>query len=1244
MTKTIDCFIPCSSFDETVGFLDDLKKSQILEDITLLLKKEDSQSFDFSGYKTLKVDSLTSSSCFREIALKAKADYTLLKLKDIPISLGQNSIERLMEVALQTGAAMVFSDRWSIEDGLLKQHRVISWQEGSLRDDFDFGSLVLIKTSELKEFLHQTLDSYQFAGWYSLWLFLSRRGKLFHLREFLYTEKELDLRTSGQKQFDYVNPANKEVQKEMEDAVTEHLKKIGAFLDTAKRLTPEFKNEDFPVEASVIIPVKNRAKTICDAVESALCQKTSFSFNVIVVDNHSQDGTTSLLAKYAKRKKAKASLIHIIPQREDLGIGGCWNLAIDDKRCGRFAVQLDSDDLYSSENTLQTIVDAFYEQKAAMVIGSYRMCDINLNTLPPGLIDHKEWTQENGPNNALRINGLGAPRAFFTPLLRKVHFPNTSYGEDYALGLYFSRNYRIGRIYSEVYLCRRWEGNSDAKLSIEKVNENNLYKDTLRTIELRARQQLMVLKPDTSKEFFLGQEKTWELVKKNYEDLLSLQKKEVMLGKNTLVLQFNPKRIVSTAAKVDKTSINKRPCFLCKENRPKEQISKDIDCGFELLVNPYPILPVHFTICSKHHEPQLILPQYHKIREILGRYPELLVFYNGPKAGASAPDHMHFQAGTLGCLPIEKEFDSLFKSREILYKKNENEDISLLKAWPATAILIRSHTLEADDELFQRVYRSMKKEVSSQEPMMNIISWLKKEEKLTIIFPRGAHRPKSYFLKGKDKILVSPGALDMAGLIVTPRKKDFNLLERKKLESILKEVSLSKEDEDLLIKKIKNPSTSFFRQKVSVGIVSGKKISFYLNAEYEVLGEKVKGDEEVFLDKNAIFWRGKHYRELSFLPQTDDASFTLKSVTIGKGFHWERKEAQTFLGVLTFKVNKGEICAINTLDVEDYLVSVISSEMRPTANIEFLKSHAVISRSWLLSLIFRRSQPKEDKPKTLPKNKDKEIIRWHDGDAHEIYDVCADDHCQRYQGITKVINPNAQRAVKETANEVLMYGDEICDARFSKCCGGVSEEFPFCWDDVSKPYLKAIRDNKTEALDDLNLVKEKEAEKWILSRPKAFCDTKDKKILSEVLNEDDLKTNDFYRWTIEYTQKELSSIIEKKLSITLGQIKDLIALERGKSGRISKLKIVGTLDAITIGKELEIRRALSLSHLYSSAFTIEKKNIKKGIPLRFIFHGAGWGHGVGLCQIGAAVMGEKGYNYKEILLHYYPGTKIKKIY
>ncbi|MCD8211025.1 MAG: DUF4922 domain-containing protein, partial [Prevotella sp.] len=1167
MTKTVDCFIPCSSFDETVGFLDNLKKSQFLGEITLLLKEDAPKSFDSSGYKTLMVDSLTSSFCFREIALKAKADYVLLKLRDHPLTLGQNSLERFLEVALQTDASMVFSDRWSIEDGLLKQHRVISWQEGSLRDDFDFGSLVLIKTLELKEFLHQTLDSYTFAGWYSLWLFLSRRGKLFHLREFLYTEKEMDLRASGQKQFDYVNPANKEVQKEMEDAVTKHLKKIGAFLDTSKRLTPEFNSEDFPVEASVIIPVKNRAKTICDAVESALCQKTTFPFNVIVVDNHSQDGTTSLLAKYAKRKKAKAALIHIIPQRDDLGIGGCWNLAIDDKRCGRFAVQLDSDDLYSSENTLQTIVDAFYEQKAAMVIGSYRMCDINLNTLPPGLIDHKEWTNKNGPNNALRINGLGAPRAFFTPLLRKVHFPNTSYGEDYALGLYFSRSYRIGRIYSEVYLCRRWEGNSDAKLSTEKVNENNLYKDTLRTIELRARQQLVVLKPDTSKEFFQGQAKTWELVKKNYEDLLSLQKKEVLLGKNTLVLQFNPKRIVSSAAKVDKTSINKRACFLCKENRPQEQISKDIEGGFELLVNPYPILPVHFTICSKQHEPQQILPQYHKIREILDKYPELLVFYNGPKAGASAPDHMHFQAGTLGCLPIEKEFDSLFFSREILYKKNENEDISLLKAWPATAILIRSHTQEADDELFQRVYHSMKREASFLEPMMNIISWFKKEEKLTIVFPRGAHRPRSYFLKGKDKILVSPGALDMAGLIVTPRKKDFDFLDGKSIENILKEVSLSKEDEDLLIKKIKNPSTSFLRQKVNVGIVSGNEISFHLNAEYEVLGEKVLGDEKVVLSQNTILWRGKCFEELSFFPQTDDASFTLKSVTIGKGFHWERKEAQTFLGVLTFKVNKGEICAINTLDVEDYLVSVISSEMRPTANIEFLKSHAVISRSWLLSLINRRSQPKEEKAKKLPKTKDKEIIRWYDGDAHEIYDVCADDHCQRYQGITKVINPNAQRAVKETSLEVLMYGDEICDARFSKCCGGVSEEFKYCWDDISKPYLKALRDNKTEALDDLNLVKEKEAEKWILSHPKAFCDTKNKKILSQVLNEDDLKTNDFYRWTVEYTQKELSSIIEKKLSIALGQIKDLIALERGKSGRISKLKIIGTLDSITIGKE-----------------------------------------------------------------------------
>lgn len=396
-----------------------------------------------------------------------------------------NGEQRLIQVAESTQAALVYSDYYKVIDGVLTPHPVIDYQTGSIRDDFDFGSVLTIRAdlvavwAELDESMR-----YDHVGLYSMRLFLSRCDMIFHLDEFLYIEDETDLRNSGEKQFDYVDPRNREVQKELEQAATVHLAEIGALVDTGKYQSPNLYVGEFPVEASVIIPVRDRVRTIRDAVESALSQQCGFLFNIIVVDNHSTDGTSDILNALS----AGCPLLHVIvPERKDLGIGGCWNEAINSEFCGRFAVQLDSDDLYSSPQTLQRIHDAFYEQEAAMIIGSYRMCNFQLETLPPGLIDHAEWTDANGPNNALRINGLGAPRAFFTPLLREIQFPNTSYGEDYAMGLAFSRRFRIGRIFDELYLCRRWEGNSDAALSQDKINRNNLYKDRLRSIEIMAR-------------------------------------------------------------------------------------------------------------------------------------------------------------------------------------------------------------------------------------------------------------------------------------------------------------------------------------------------------------------------------------------------------------------------------------------------------------------------------------------------------------------------------------------------------------------------------------------------------------------------------------------------------------------------------------------------------------------------------------------------------------------------------------
>lgn len=426
-----------------------------------------------------------STVSLREIASGVKTKYTLLYQKAASCDMNEDALARMVRVADDTGALMVYADHYVVKDGVREAHPLIDLQEGALRDDFDFGTVTLVRTDVLREFTERQSRGYEYAALYAFRLYMQRKGLIFHLNEYLYTSEMLDMRKSGEKQFDYVNPRNREVQIEMEQAVTEHLTIIGALVDNKKYKEPQFTLGDFPVEASVIIPVFNREKTIADAVRSALSQEASFEYNVIVVDNHSTDNTGKIL-----REISDPRLVVIVPERTDLGIGGCWNEAVYSKSCGRFAVQLDSDDLYSGTDTLQRIVDCFHEQRTGMVIGSYRMCDFDLQTLPPGIIDHREWTDDNGANNALRINGLGAPRAFFTPLLREVGFPNTSYGEDYALGLWFSRTYRIGRIYDELYLCRRWGGNSDADLSIDKLNKNNSYKDKLRTIELLARKKM----------------------------------------------------------------------------------------------------------------------------------------------------------------------------------------------------------------------------------------------------------------------------------------------------------------------------------------------------------------------------------------------------------------------------------------------------------------------------------------------------------------------------------------------------------------------------------------------------------------------------------------------------------------------------------------------------------------------------------------------------------------------------------
>ena len=1259
MREKIDLFLPCEYIDDAQKALSVLHEYKTVQHIHFLV------SADFAAHHQVPegctfviTDRLESSNTIVSIAENTDADYVMICTRHTTIGWGNNTLERFLRVADDTDAVMVYADHYKMVEGKMEKHPVIDYQSGSLRDDFDFGSLWCIKAQALADYIAQPdREEYQFAALYDLRLYLSRVGEIFHLNEFLYSEAELDTRKSGEKQFDYVNPRNREVQIEMEKACTQHLSKVGALIDTTFYRQPDFGEQDFEYEASVIIPVFNREKTVADAVKSALGQKANFKFNVIVVNNHSTDRTGEILDEL----KAD-NLIQIVPERTDLGIGGCWNEAINSSFCGKFAVQLDSDDLYSSPKTLQKIVDAFYKQKAAMIIGSYRMCDFDLNTLPPGLIDHKEWTDENGCNNALRINGLGAPRAFFTPLVRQIQFPNTSYGEDYALGLAFSRRYRIGRIYDELYLCRRWGGNSDAALSVEKVNANNLYKDRLRTMELKARQHLLQGKADIMEDssisrFFNRQLEVWTDARHRFRDLKHVETRQFS---DQLKLQWNPARIVSTGAKIDKKTLGERPCFLCDKNRPKEQMSKQIDEKFHLLVNPFPILPVHFTIPARKHQPQLIYKNYGEMHRFISLHSDLMVFYNGPKCGASAPDHLHFQAGTNGILPLQTNWQRLSRNLTDIISLNDEEKISVVRDFIVPAFVIISKSAESDEALFRRLYKAMPQRGDETEPMMNIISWRKGEEFISVVIPREKHRPEAYFAEGDAQFVVSPGALDMSGLIITPREEDFRKLTEEKALSLLQECGVSEEKMNTIIAKLKASkdaedaaeasSTLYNKGKqpdVTVGIVSAQKIHFSLNKPYLAKGEKVLGEQVVEFSEGGVLWNGNQYSQLTFHPQSADASFSLSDVTIGVNFHWERKETQTFLGTLRFVVESDKIVAINELPVEKYLESVISSEMSATSSLELLKAHAVISRSWLLAQMKKRREVAESGNNFFSFTKKEDtLIRWYDREDHTLFDVCADDHCQRYQGITKETSPHVAEAIRQTKGQILMDGEEICDARFSKCCGGITEEFQYCWEDTPKTYLTAVRDIALGVEHTLpNLTNEEEAEKWIRFNPPAFCNTQDKKILSEVLNDYDQETVNFYRWKETLSQEKLQQLIADKLKMDLGAILDMKAVERGKSGRISKLQIIGTEKTFTIGKELEIRRTLSDSHLLSSAFVVDKYDKdEQGVPQRFELIGAGWGHGVGLCQIGAAVMGEQGYHYDAILLHYYQGAEIKKLY
>lgn len=826
MKKTINCFIPYMEGTGAEQTVQTLKRNSLVNKIYLLATNPDKASSVPEGCEIIPVDSLTSVETMRKIGERANTHFTLLYTKYSPLELDEQALERMTAPLADNRCSLTYANHYEWKNGEKVEHPVIAYQPGSVRDDFDLGSLLLFNSHWFLFGCTLTKDfSWKYAALYFIRLYASFYAPPTRIAEFLYTEIEEDNRQSGEKQFDYVNPRNRDVQWEMENSFTLFLGFINACLEPRTTEIEIEKGGDFAYEASVIIPVRNRVRTIEDAIRSALSQQTSFSFNIIIVDNHSTDGTTEAIVKYADRKE----IIHLIPESTDLGIGGCWSLAVHHPACGRFAVQLDSDDLYSDEHTLQAIVDKFYQDNCAMVIGTYRMTDFHLNTLEPGIIDHREWTDENGHNNALRINGLGAPRAFFTPILRTIPIPNVSYGEDYALGLAFSRSYKIGRIYDVLYLCRRWEGNSDAALSIDRINANNFYKDSLRTKELKER---IILRQDEKNEvnkylmpirkFLKNELQDWEMARKNHEALKAVKSKQLDLRGIPFTVQFNPARSLSSQAKVDAASIKERPCFLCSHNRPAEQNAFHIG-QYDLCVNPYPILPGHVTLIHEEHIPQRLPEDIFDplMNDFLFHMPSYAFFYNGAACGASAPDHFHLQAVKSDAVPVIQHIDSLLEHAQQLdtaflsnpfeyesainpvakLKHSTTHRLYVNKDYPAPIFILQGfNTIESS--LLHCLLRALPREDKEAEPLFNMLIWTRSElEYITIVFPRSKHRPDCYFARDESQRLISPGALDMAGVLVATREEDFERLTGKDVAAIIKEVGISVEETDQVIER-----------------------------------------------------------------------------------------------------------------------------------------------------------------------------------------------------------------------------------------------------------------------------------------------------------------------------------------------------------------------------------------------------------------------------------------------------------
>ncbi|MBR6247300.1 MAG: DUF4922 domain-containing protein [Bacteroidales bacterium] len=772
---------------------------------------------------------------------------------------------------------------------------------------------------------------------------------------------------------------------------------------------------------------------------------------------------------------------------------------------------------------------------------------------------------------------------------------------------------------------------------------------------------------DISK-FISDQLSVWSEAAAAFRALKKADVREVQVNGLTVRLQYNPGRIRSSAAKVDSASIKARKCFLCAENRPPQQRALPFEGRkgrkYHILVNPYPIFPSHLTIVRDRHVDQSIWHQYVDMMDLARRYPGLTVFYNGPRCGASAPDHLHFQACPSGLMPLEREADSLMDviasryggrtvpigEETVTVPDSIASDISYIgsvqeaqvfhyKHFTRGVFILRARTSKSMAKLFYRLLDSAPIPEGDKEPMFNALTWCHASEYRAIVFFRAAHRSRHFYAEGPDHLTMSPGCADMAGLFIVPDAEQFARVDSRLLEEILGDVSVSEATEKEIIWRMTRTQPS-----LQVGIMSGDEIQF------EIISDGA-GPQKVSYREGKIDYNGTLYDELFFEAMTmstmfAEPTFILYGMTIGVGFHWERKLTRKFAGSLKFIVENNKVVAVNIIGVEDYLVSVISSEMSPSASVEFLKAHAVISRSWVMARIAgRRVARTEDRtayahlvgtPALVTdldirlsgsaKGAQEKVERWFDHEDHRHFDVCADDHCQRYQGLTQAIGENVRKAVDSTWGQVLTYEGTICDARFSKCCGGRSELFSTCWENKDLPYLQSLPDTPSHE-----------------EGATAFCETSDREILSQVLNDYDLQTKDFFRWKVSYQAGALSDLVKRRLGElgiappdTDASHLELKPVTRGPSGRISCLEIKGARTSLLVGKELVIRRILSDSHLKSSAFEVRRDGDT------ITLEGRGWGHGVGLCQIGAAVMSTRGYDYKQILEHYYPGALLSR--